>query len=103
MLDPVAISHRMATREVIQAMNNLGWFRGSVARMAVAAGIGLAGGFGTIAAHAAGSPSPRGSPGVGPSPGASPSTGASPSPPAPTTPSPGGVSGKPDSPAMAAG
>src|SRR2546427_9681857 len=93
MLDPVAISHRMATREVIQAMNNLGWFRGSVARMAVAAGIGLAGGFGTIAAHAAVSPSPSGSPGVRPSAGASPATGAPPSPPAPANPSPGRGSG----------
>src|SRR5438445_581157 len=36
MLEPVAIGHRMATREVIQAMNNLGWFRGSIARIALA-------------------------------------------------------------------
>src|SRR3989442_10771670 len=103
MLDPVAISHRMATREVIQAMNNLGWFRGSVARMAVAAGIGLAGGFGTIAAHAAGSPSPPGSSHGRPSTAASPATGASPSTPAPATPDPCRGSGKIDRPQYSGG
>src|SRR6202022_1874914 len=77
-----------------QAMNNLGWFRGSMAKMAVAAGIGLAGGFGTIVAHAAVSPSPSASPDVGPSTGASPST------PAPTTPSPGSGSGNMNCPNM---
>src|SRR5437660_3588385 len=72
-----------------QAMDNLGWFRGPIAKMVVAAGVGLAGGFGTIAVHAATSPSPSVSPDVGPSTSASPSTGASPSTAAPTTPSPG--------------
>src|SRR5256885_4096623 len=86
-----------------QAMNNLGWFRGSIARMAVAAGIGLAGGFGTNVGHAAGSPSPRVSPGVSPSARASPSAGASPSTPAPPTPSPGRGSGEQESPEMYAG
>ncbi len=41
-------------------MNDLGWFRGPVAKMVVAAGVGLAGGFGTVVAHAAVSPSPSG-------------------------------------------
>src|SRR5438094_8432591 len=92
----------MATREVIQAKNNLGWFRGSIARMAVAAGIGLAGGFGTIVAHAAVSPSPSVPPDVGPSTGASPPTDPSPSTPAPTTPRPGGGAGKPNRPNLEA-
>src|SRR6202171_5723769 len=82
------------------AMNNLGWFRGSMAKMAVAAGIGLAGGVGTIVAHAAVSPSPNASPDVRPSPNAPPSTGASPSTPAPTTPSPGSGSGNMNCPNM---
>jgi hypothetical protein len=100
MLEPVAIGHRMATREVMQAMNNLGWMRGSMAKMVVAASVGLAGGFGTIAVHAATSPSPSVSPDVGPSTSASPSTGASPSTPAPTTPSPGSGSGNMNCPNM---
>ncbi len=75
-------------------MNNLGWFRGPVAKMVVAAGIGLAGGFGTIVAHAAVSPSPSFSPDVGPSTSASPSTTA------PTTPSPGNGSGTMNCPNM---
>src|SRR6202022_920820 len=82
------------------AMNNLGWFRGSMAKMAVAAGIGLAGGFGSIGPQAGVSPSPSVSPDVGPSTNASPSTGASPSTPAPTTPSPGSGSGNINYPKM---
>src|SRR5260370_12643497 len=78
-----------------QAMNNLGWFRGPMAKMVVAAGVGLVGGFGTIAVHAATSPAPTVSPDVGPSAGASPSTGAS-----PTTPSPGSGSGNMNCPNM---
>jgi len=90
MLDRVAIGHRIVAREVIKAMNSPGWFRAPLARMVVAAGVGLAGGFGTfVVAHAATSPAPTVSPDVG----ASPSTNASPSTTAPTTPSPGGGSG----------
>jgi hypothetical protein len=76
-------------------MNNLGWLRGSMAKMLVAASVGLAGGFGTIAVHAAVSPSPSVSPDVGPSTSASPSTGAS-----PTAPSPGSGSGNMNCPNM---
>ena len=81
-------------------MNNLGWIRGPLVKMVVAAGVGLAGGFGTIAVHAATSPSPNVSPDVGPSTSASPSTGASPSTAAPTTPSPGSGSGTHNCPNM---
>jgi len=57
-------------------MNSPGWFRGPMAKMVMAAGVGLAGGFGTfVVAHAATSPAPTVSPDVG----ASPSTNASPS------------------------
>ena len=66
MLDPVAIGHRIAAREVI-SLDNLGWIRGPIAKMVVAAGVGLVGGFGTIAVHAATSPTPSVSPDVGPS------------------------------------
>jgi hypothetical protein len=80
-------------------MNNIGWLRGPIAKMVVAAAVGLAGGFGTIAVHAATSPAPTVSPDVGPSTGASPSTspstGAS-----PTTPSPGSGSGNMNCPNM---
>jgi len=75
-------------------MNGPGWFRGPMAKMLMAAGVGLAGGFGTfVVAHAATSPAPTVSPDVGPSTSASPSTNASPSTTAPTTPSPGSGSG----------
>src|SRR6266849_8153285 len=79
------------------AMNNIGWLRGPIAKMAVAASVGLAGGFGTIAVHAATSPAPTVSPDVGASPSTStsPSTGAS-----PTTPSPGSGSGNMNCPNM---
>src|SRR3982074_2475930 len=84
-----------------QAMNNLGWFRGSMAKMVVAAGIGLAGGFGPIVGHAAGPPSPNAAPACRPSTSASPSTNASPSTGAsPTTPSPGSGSGNMNCPNM---
>ena len=100
MLDPVAIGHRIAAREVI-SLDNLGWIRGPVAKMVVAAGVGIAGGFGTIAVHAATSPSPSVSPDVGPSTSASPSTSTSPSTGAsPTTPSPGSGSGNMNCPNM---
>lgn len=57
-------------------MNSPGWFRAPMARMVMAAGIGLAGGFGTlVVANAATSPAPSVSPDVG----ASRSTNASPS------------------------
>src|SRR6267143_1781499 len=71
------------------AMNSIGWLRGPIAKMVVAASVGLAGGFGTIAVHAATSPAPTVSPDV------SPSTGASPS-----TPSPGSGSGNMNCPNM---
>jgi hypothetical protein len=54
-----------------------GWFRSPIARMVMAAGVGLAGGFGTfVVAHAATSPAPTVSPDVSPStsPGGSPGT-----------------------------
>jgi hypothetical protein len=76
-------------------MNNLGRFRGPIAKMVVAASVGLVGGFGTIAVHAATSPAPTVSPDVGPSTNASPSTGAS-----PTRPSPGSGSGNMNCPNM---
>ena len=75
-------------------MNNFGWFRGPLAMMLVAGGVGLAAGFGTVVAHAATSPSPSVSPDVGPSIGASPSTTA------PTAPSPGSGSGTHNCPNM---
>src|SRR5690242_19398637 len=81
---------------VDQAMNNLGWFRGPVAKCVAAAGVGLAVGFVTVVAHAATSPSPSVSPDVGPSNSASPSTGSSPS----TAPSPGSGSGRMNCPNM---
>lgn len=60
-------------------MKNPGWFRGPMARVVMAAGVGLAGGFGTfVVAHAATSPAPTVSPDVGPSTSASPSTNAAP-------------------------
>jgi len=76
-------------------MNNIGWLRGPIAKMVVAASVGLVGGFGTIAVHAATSPAPTVSPDVGASPSTSPSTGAS-----PTTPSPGSGSGNMNCPNM---
>src|ERR1700704_4753780 len=84
-----------------QAMDKIGWLRGPIAKMVVAAGVGLAGGFGTIAVHAATSPAPTVSPDVGPSTSASPSTSTSPSTGAsPTTPSPGSGSGNMNCPNM---
>lgn len=56
-------------------MNSPGWFRGPMAKMVMAASVGLAGGFGTfVVAHAATSPAPTVSPDVVPSTSASPST-----------------------------
>src|SRR3984893_16817531 len=79
------------------AMNNIGWLRGPIAKMVVAASVGLAGGLGQVAVEAAASPAPTVSPDVGASPStsASPSTGAS-----PTTPSPGSGSGNMNCPNM---
>src|SRR5260370_19315853 len=47
------------------AMNNIGWLRGPIAKMVVAASVGLAGGFGTIPGHPATSPAPPRAPGAG--------------------------------------
>lgn len=80
-------------------MNSPGWFRGPMAKMVMALGVGLAGGYGTfVVAHAATSPAPTVSPDVGPS--SSPPTNASPSTTAPTTPSPGSGSGNINCPNM---